>query len=382
MTRVRALGLDPLIERWWRLPPGPNNAITDVTGVAVGHFTLVAGEGPLRRGHGPFRTGLTVILPHLRDLYRKKVPAAVHVINGFGKSVGLPQVRELGVLETPIALTSTLNVPRVADALITLALEANPHIGVGEDARGRPGYATVNPVVGETNDGYLNDVHGRPLGLSHVREALAQATTGQVPEGSVGAGTGTTAFGWKGGIGTASRVLPPHLGGGTVGVLVQTNFGRPEELTFLGVPVGAFLTPPNVQSEPGAGSLGGSVMIVIATDLPLSPRQLGRLARRAAFGLARTGSICHADSGDFVIAFSTAYTIPERAPTPVVERPLVTMEARVLNVAFLAVVEAVEEAVLNSLTTATTVVGRDGHVRYALPLDELVALVQRYTPLG
>lgn len=382
MPRVRELGLEPHIQRWWRLPPGPLNAITDVEGVAVGHATIVEGEGPLRRGHGPFRTGVTVVVPHPGNLYREKVPAAVHVLNGFGKSVGLAQVRELGTIETPIALTSTLNVPRVADALITLALEANPHIGVGEDARGRPGYATVNPVVGETNDGYLNDVHGRPVGEAHVRAALASATAGPVPEGAVGAGTGTSCFGWKGGIGTASRRLPEALGGGTVGVLVQTNFGRPEELIFLGVPVGAFLRPPNVSSEPGAGSLDGSVMVIIATDLPLTARQLERLARRAAFGLARTGSVCHADSGDFIIAFSTAYRVPERPREPIVARPVLVQEARVLNAAFLAVVEAVEEAVLNSLTTAQTVVGRDGHVRYALPLDELVPLVRRFTSPG
>lgn len=379
MVRVRELGLESWFQRWWRLSPGPRNAITDVIGVRVGHFTLIQGEGPLRRGQGPFRTGVTVIVPHGGDLYREKVPAAVHVINGFGKSVGLEQIRELGVLETPIALTSTLNVPRVADALITLALEEHPHIGVGDDARGRPGYATVNPVVGETNDGYLNDVHGRPIGLEHVRQALYQATGNEVEEGSVGAGTGTSCYGWKGGIGTASRVLPEQVGGGTVGVLVQTNFGRPEELVFLGVPVGAFLRPPNVTSEIGAGSLGGSVMVIIATDLPLTPRQLARLARRAAFGLARTGSVCHADSGDFVIAFSTAYTIPERPAEPVGTYPVVVKEARVLNAAFLAVVEAVEEAVLNSLTTATTVVGRDGHVRYALPVEEVVELIQHYS---
>ncbi len=377
MPRVRDLELEDVIHRWWRLPPGPKNAITDVAGVAVGHFTLIEGEGPLHRGHGPFRTGVTIVLPHLGNLYAEKVPAAVTVLNGFGKSTGLEQIRELGTLETPIALTSTLNVPRVADALITLALEANPHIGVGFDRDGRRGYATVNPVVGETNDGYLNDVHGRPIGERHVREAIASATQGTVPEGVVGAGTGTSCFGWKGGIGTASRVIPQEVGGYTVGVLVQTNFGRPEEFIFLGTRVGAFLRPPNVSSQPGAGSLGGSVMVIIATDAPLTARQLGRLARRAGFGLARTGSICHADSGDYVIAFSTAYRIPDPPQAHVVPRDWLEQESRVLNALFLAVIEAVEEAVLNSLTTAHTVVGRDGHVRYALPVEEVVRQIQQ-----
>ncbi len=379
MPRVRELDLEQVWRRWWRLSPGPKNAITDVEGVAVGHYTLIQGEGPLRRGKGPFRTGVTVVLPHTGNLYAEKVPAAVAVLNGFGKTVGLEQIRELGTLETPIALTSTLNVPRVADALITLALEANPHIGVGFDHTGRRGYATVNPVVGETNDGFLNDVHGRPIGEAEVWEALASATQGAVPEGAVGAGTGTSCFGWKGGIGTASRVLPDDLGGYVVGVLVQTNFGRPEELVFLGTPVGAFLRPPNAPPpQPGTGSLGGSVMVIVATDAPLTPRQLGRVARRVGFGLARTGSVCHADSGDYVIAFSTAYRIPERPDKRVTERPLLLQESRVINALFLAVVEAVEEAVLDSLTTAHTVVGRDDHVRYALPVDEVTHLVQQW----
>ncbi len=376
MPRVRELGLDDHIARWWRLSPGRWNSITDVGDVAVGHYTLIQGDGPLRRGHGPYRTGVTLILPHTGNLYAEKVPAATAVLNGFGKTVGLEQIRELGTLETPIALTSTLNVPRVADALITLALEQNPHIGVGFDERGRRGYATVNPVVGETNDGYLNDVHGRPIGEAEVRAALADATHGPVAEGVVGAGTGTGCFGWKGGIGTASRVLPEKLGGYTVGVLVQTNFGRPEELIFLGVPVGASIRPPNITSGVGAGSLGGSVMVIVATDAPLSPRQLGRLARRVGFGLARTGSICHADSGDYVIAFSTAYRVPDRSPTLVEERPTLVQESRVLNGLFLAVVEATEEAVLNSLTTARTLVGRDGNTRYALPVEDVVQLLK------
>lgn len=374
MPRVRELPLDEHISRWWRLPPGPHNAITDVSGVAVGHYTLIRGDGPLRPGHGPFRTGVTVVLPHTGNLYAEKVPAAVHTINGYGKAMGFEQVRETGAIETPIALTGTLNVPRVADALISLAVEQNPHIGVGFPEKGRKGYATVNPVVGETNDGFLSDIQGRPIGEAEVREAIAAATTGPVKEGVVGAGTGTGCFGWKGGIGTASRALPPELGGYTLGVLVQTNFGRPEELIFLGMRAD-HVRPPGTSEDVGGGSLGGSVMVVVATDAPLTSRQLGRIARRVAFGLARTGSTCHADSGDFVIAFSTAYRIPDRPDQAVVTRPAVLEEARVLNALFLAVVEAVEEAVLNSLTTAHTVVGRDGNTRYAFPYAEFLRRV-------
>ncbi len=377
MPRVREIGIDDHIARWWRLPPGPQNAITDVAGVAVGHFTLIKGKGPLRPGHGPFRTGVTVILPHGGNLYAEKVPAAVHTVNGYGKAVGFEQVRETGVIETPIALTGTLNVPRVADALITLAVEQNPHIGVGFPEKGRRGYATVNPIVGETNDGFLSDIQARPIGEREVRAALAHATTGPVAEGAVGAGTGTSCFGWKGGVGTASRVLPRELGGYTLGVLVQTNFGRPEEVIFLGVPVGAWLRPPGFRSEVGGGSLGGSVMVVVATDAPLDTRQLGRVARRVPFGLARTGSTCHADSGDFVIAFSTAYRVPERPAGTVAERLMLVNESRVLNALFLAVVEAVEEAVLNSLTCAHTVVGRDGNTRHAFPWQEVAREIAR-----
>ena len=381
MPRIRELGIDAHIQRWWRLPPGPLNAITDVDGVAVGHYTLIAGEGPLRPGHGPFRTGVTVVLPHTGNLYAEKVPAAVHTINGYGKVAGFEQVRETGLIETPIALTGTLNVPRVADALITLAIEQNPHIGIGLPEKGRKGYTTVNPVVGETNDGYLSDVHARPIGEKEVRAAIAAATTGPVEEGAVGAGTGTSCFGWKGGIGTASRVIPQEFGGYTLGALVQTNFGRPEELIFLGLPVGAWLTPPSSSPEPQEEGPGGSIMIVVATDAPLTPRQLGRVARRAAFGLARTGSTCRATSGDFVIAFSTAYREREFPPALVEQRPTLVEDAHLLNALFLAVIEAVEEAILNSLTCARTVVGRDGNTRHRLPWEDIVPMLNAsFTP--
>lgn len=373
-----------------QLPPGPQNAITDVTGVAVGHYTLIRGEGAWT-GNGPFRTGVTLILPHQGNVYEEKVAAAVHTINGFGKVAGFEQVRELGALETPIALTGTLNVPRVADAIITLAIAQNPHIGLGFAASGRKGYASVNPVVGETSDGFLSDMQARPIGEAEVRAALDAASTGPVPEGVVGAGTGTSCFGWKGGIGTASRVLPRRAGGYTIGALVQTNYGSPEELMIAGVPVGRTVQPPQEESEdqgletnssqsPVSSlqspqfSNDGSIMIVLASDAPLDSRQLGRLCRRAAFGLARTGSTCHGGSGDFVIAFSTTNRIPDRPKQFRISRPLV-YEQPIMNALSLAVVESVEEAIYNSLFMAHTVVGRDGNTRYGLPVAEVVAVI-------
>jgi D-aminopeptidase len=304
-------------------------------------------------------------------------------------------VRELGTIETPIALTGTLNGPRVADALITLALEQNPHIGVGFAATGYRGYASVNPVVGETNDGYLSDLQGRPVGLAEVRAALAAASA-EVEEGAVGAGAGTSCYGWKGGIGTASRRLPDEAGGFTVGALVQSNFGRAEELTVCGVKVGKYLRPPDEakggKGERGKGRKGervlplplsplppfspsGSIMIILASDAPLDARGLGRLARRAALGLARTGHTGHGGSGDFVIAFSTAGFIPDRLEHPPATRAVID-EQKVMDWLALAVVESVEEAVYNSLLMARAVVGRNGHTRHGLPGEEVARIVR------
>lgn len=354
-SRVRALGLDSI----WRLPPGALNAITDVAGVRVGHTTVWFGDGALHPGQGPARTGVTVILPHAGNLFRVKVAAAVHTINGYGKACGFEQMRELGEIETPIALTNTLNVWRVADALVDHALHTNPDIGITT--------GTVNPVVGECNDGYLNDIQGRHVTAAHVQQALATAAAGPVAEGAVGAGTGTTCYGWKGGIGTASRVTPAANGGFTLGALVQTNFGRPEDLRIGGVLVEVTLRPP----QPSAPERG-SVMVVLATDAPLEARQLHRLCVRAGAGLARTGATIGHGSGDFVIAFSTTRRIHHEAFEPgIVETALISDEARVMEALFPAVVEAVEEAVLNSLCAAETVIGRDGHVRYALPTAEI-----------
>lgn len=373
MARIRELEIYHSV-----LSPGEGNSITDVAGVSVGHFTLVQGNGEWQPGKGPFRTGVTVILPHQDNLYEEKVPAAVYSINGFGKVAGFEQVRELGNLETPIALTGTLNVPRVADALITLAIEENPHIGVGFASSGRKGYSSVNPVVGETSDGFLSDIQARPIGLREVRQAIDEATTGRVVEGSIGAGAGTTCYGWKGGIGTASRKLSDEFGAYIVGVLVQSNFGEPRELTISGVPVGSTIQPPGVASS----LQGGSIMMVIATNAPLDSRQLGRLCHRAPFGLARTGSTCHGGSGDFVIAFSTAYRIPDRPQEIVSERPVLVQEQAIIGQLGLAVIEGVEEAIYNSLFMAETVVGRDGNTRYKLPVERVVEIVRKYRNPG
>ena len=348
--RARELGIETI----WQLAPGPHNAITDVAGVRVGHATVWFGEGALVPGEGPARTGVTVILPHAGDLYREKVAAAVHTINGYGKACGFEQVRELGEIETPIAFTNTLNVWRVADALVDYALRTNPTVGV--DLR----TGTINPIVGECNDSYLNDIQGRHVTPAHVFAALETASDGAVVEGAVGAGTGTTCYGWKGGIGTASRVTPDATGGFTLGALVQTNFGRSEELRFAGVHIGRFLRPSQSREQER-----GSVMVALATDAPLDSRQLQRLCVRAGAGLARTGATIGHGSGDFVIAFST---------TQRVSKHTVADEAQVMEGLFPAVVEAVEEAVLNSLCAAETVVGRDGHIRHALP----VALIARH----
>ncbi len=364
LTRARDLGLD-----YWTLPPGPHNALTDVAGVRVGHATLIEGDGSLIVGQGPVRTGVTVILPHAGNLFRNKVRAAVYTINGFGKACGFEEVRELGVIEAPIALTGTLNVWRVADALASIALEQNPDIGI----RTR----SINVVVGECNDGHLNDLQGRHVGEHEVRSALADAHDDPVAEGCVGAGTGTSCFGWKGGIGSASRVLPAAGGGFTVGALVQSNFGTPEQLIFGGVHVGTQVRPPETPTLRRPEQ--GSIMIVLATDAPLTARQLRRLSVRAAAGIARTGSHIGHGSGDFVIAFSTAQRFPHRLEgeeMPLIANgPFLLDEPRAMHWLLPAVVEAVEEAVLNSLCAATTMTGRDGHTRYALPLDAVAKLL-------
>lgn len=338
-----------------RLPCGTHNAITDVAGVRVGHTTLIAGDS--------VRTGVTAILPHGGDIFRQKVAAAVHTINGFGKATGFEQIRTRGTLETPILLTNTLNVGLAADALVGWMLRDRPDIGVTT--------GTVNPVVGECNDGFLNDIRARHVREAHVWQALEQAAGGAVTEGCVGAGTGTACFQFKGGIGTASRLTPDSF---TVGALVQSNFGAREEMMLYGVPLGAHLSG-DLLPQPGPGS----IMMVLATDAPLDARQLTRLATRAAHALGRTGTVSHDGSGDFVIAFSTAHTWAHDPAAPVESVTRFTDHSS-LNALFLAAVESIEESIWNSVVAAHTMTGRAGNTLYALPHEALVRLVGHYRP--
>jgi len=354
------------------LPTGPHNAITDVADVSVGHETVWFGDGDLRPGRGPARTGVTVILPHSGNVYLDKVPAAIEVINGFGKTTGSLQVDELGVIETPIALTSTLCTGRVADALVSHAIRDTPAIGVAT--------STVNPIVGECADSFLNDMQGRHVHERHLMAAIAQASRGPVSEGAVGAGTGMSCFGFKGGIGSASRMLPAEIGGWTVGVLVLSNFGLRHQLVIDGVPVGRLLEEMTVDAPER-----GSIMIVVATDAPMLDRQLRRLARRAGFGLARTGSMAGHGSGDIVIAFSNNESV--RVPhygtgwtshVEIIAESGPEASSAAIDGLFAATIESTEEAILNSLFTAQTVVGRDGHRRDALPVDLVLQLMESY----
>jgi len=337
------------------LPPGPLNAITDVPGVLVGQTTVIRGDN--------IRTGVTAIRPHPGNLFREKVPGAVFVGNAFGKLTGSTQVNELGEIETPILLTCTLCVPRAADALIeyTLALPGNEQV------------MSVNPLVGETNDGYLSDIRQRPISQDDVLSAITGARSGPVREGSVGAGTGTVAFGFKGGIGTASRKLPTSLGGYTVGVLVQTNFGG--VLTIAGAPVGEELGRYYLRDE--TESANGSCMIVVATDAPMDSRNLKRLASRAIMGLARTGSSAANGSGDFVIAFSASEISRISAENSPGMRRTTVLDNEAMSPLFEAVIEATEEAIVNSLLKATTITGR-GHTVEALPLDKTLKILHKH----
>jgi D-aminopeptidase len=346
--RARDLSIHPGIYQ-----PGPLNAITDVAGVQVGQVTIVHGDD--------VRTGVTAILPHAGNMFQDKVAASVYVSNAFGKLVGSTQVNELGQIETPILLTNTLSVWDAAAALASweLALPGN------QDVR------SINPVVGETNDGWLNDIRGRHVTAADVRQAIANARAGPVDEGSVGAGEGTIAFGWKGGIGTSSRHLPAEAGGYTIGVLVQTNFGG--RLTIAGVPVWRSLQPRDFMGD----RADGSCMIVVATDAPLTSRQLHRLARRAIFGMARAGATGSNGSGDFVIAFSTTNRIPASARTL---PPLERLNEDSLSPLFEAVIDATEEAIDDSLLRATTLRGREGHVAPAVPVDRLRELLAGASP--
>lgn len=361
-TRARLRDLDITVGA---MIPGPHNAITDVPGVKVGQMTLISGDGRLIPGQGPVRTGVTVILPHGGDCFSQRVPAAVHVLNGAGEMTGRAQVEEWGVLVTPIYLTSTHNVGLVYDAAVEYALRQSPEIG------SKGGF--VIPVVAECNDGGLNDVYGRHVRAEHVFAALEQASGGPVVEGCVGAGTGMTCYQYKGGIGTASRRV--DLGRGyTVGALVLANHGRREQLMVAGVPVGRLsnVSRPS-RSEPPPLAREGSIIMVVATDAPFLPSQLRRLAVRTSLGLARTGSTSGNSSGDIAIAFSVGNLVRADAAEPFDTWQAVRDTA--IDPFFQATVEATEEAILNALTAAHTMEGRDGRVVEAVSLEELRTLV-------
>ena len=351
-ARARDLGVKPGV-----FPTGALNAITDVAGVRVGQTTVIEGDS--------VRTGVTAILPHGGNLFTDRVPAALHVGNGFGKITGVTQLRELGELETPILLTCTLCVWKAADALVGWMLEQP----------GMSNVRSINPVVAETNDGTLNDIRNRPITPAHVRAALAAASTGPVAEGSVGAGTGTVAFGWKGGIGTSSRVLPKSLGGWTVGVLVQTNFGGILQVLGdrVGREIGQYAFKRDAESPGERGD--GSCVMVVATDAPLSDRNLERLAARAIMGLARTGSSASNGSGDYVLAFSTNEKVRRRYDAARLQTEELANEP--MSGLFEAAVEATEEAIYNSLFEATTTTG-NGHTIQAIPLDKVRAILEKY----
>jgi D-aminopeptidase len=352
------------------LPTGNLNSITDVAGVRVGNVTLMRGEN--------VRTGVTAIVPHGGNLFQEKVPGAVFVGNGFGKLAGSTQVNELGEIETPVLLTSTLSVPRTADFLLDymLGLAGNENV------------QSINPLVAETNDGFLNDIRGRHITKDDVAAAIKNAQNQTVEEGALGAGTGTVAFGWKGGIGTSSRKLPAALGGFTVGVLVQTNFGGVLSIDGapVGVELGKYFLKDAVENKAGAktsknktdlnDTADGSIIIVIATDAPLDARQLKRMAARSMSGLARTGAAMTNGSGDYAIAFSSAPDVRVKMGENLRSLKVVSNDA--MSPLFLAVIEATEEAIYNSLFRAVTVKGKENRTVEALPLDETLKILRKY----
>ncbi len=364
--RARDIGLSPGV-----LDPGPLNAITDVPGVLVGQVTLLEGDH--------IRTGVTAILPHAGNVFQEKVPGAVHIGNAFGKLAGSTQVVELGTIETPVVLTNTLSVWDAARAVVTytLGLPGNENV------------RSVNPLVGETNDGFLNDIRGLHVKENHVLEAIRTASAGPVAEGAVGAGTGTSAFGWKGGIGTSSRRLPESLGGYTVGALVQSNYGG--VLVMDGIPVGEELDRYYLRDQLRGGdgaadgdsldNPDGSIMMVVATDAPIRSLGLTRLARRVMLGLARTGATSSHGSGDFVIAFSSAESLRTgfRSESPVDDGAVLRGDR--LSPLFQAAIEATEEAVYNSMLKATTVAGRNGNTREAISIEDLLEVGAKYNRL-
>jgi D-aminopeptidase len=353
--RARELGIQIGV-----LSTGKLNAITDVAGVKVGHTTVMKGDS--------IRTGVTAILPHSGNIFQQKVPAAIFVGNGFGKLSGSTQVQELGNLETPVILTNTLSVATAMDAVVEYTLRQKENETV----------QSVNALVGETNDGFLNDIRGRHIKKEDVWQALETAKDGPVEEGAVGAGTGTVCFGFKGGMGTSSRKLPGKLGGYTVGVLVQTNFGG--VLQIDGVPVGRELNKFYLSDQLN-NPVDGSCMIVLATDAPLDSRNLERLAKRAFMGLAKTGGIASNGSGDYVIAFSTDSSLRIAHQTTETRQTVTLLRNDEMSPLFMAAIEATEEAIINSLLAAKTMKGKQGHVAEALPMEKVLAIMKKYNRL-
>jgi D-aminopeptidase len=362
--RPRDLGIAP-----GTLPPGPSNSLTDVPGVRVGHRTLDHDDADL-----PVRTGVTVVVPARGSLFHAKPAAGLEVANGFGKAAGLSQIAELGVLETPLALTNTFGVGSAFEGLVRHALDGHPEIGVST--------GTVNPAVFECNDGWLNDIRGLHVRPDHVREALRTASGGPVREGAVGAGTGMVAFGWKAGIGSSSRLVDTGDGSAfTVGVLVLANFGAADDLTVLGTPVGHALAPQHAEEQAEFARGAGSCVVLIGTDAPADARQLRRMAKRATVGLARTGGIVQHGSGEYALAWSTAQRTVHRPSGPVREASALAENGPLIDRFFRAVAEATEEAVLASLFAARPMTGVRGHHAPALPADRVAALVHHPAPV-
>lgn len=364
--RVRARDLGLALGRY---RPARYNAITDVADVRVGHATIVRGSGPLKPGRGPVRTGVTAILPNGGNIFYDRVVGGGFVLNGAGEIAGLTQVMEWGLIETPIILTNTLSVGTCSEATVKYMVESYPGIGSEHDV--------IIPVVGECDDSWLNDIAGRHVREEHVYRAIQSAAGGPVPEGNVGGGTGMMTCDFKGGIGTASRKLPQVEGGYTVGVLVMSNFGNMVDLRMAGLPVGQLLAPEYLKLEKRTRSYG-SIIAVVATDAPLLPHQVSRLCKRVALGIGRTGSYAAHGSGEIVIGFSTANTVP-RTTRKMVYRIKVLLDQR-MNPLYAATIEATEEAILNALCAAETMEGIDGHLAPALPLDEVRQIVARYQP--
>lgn len=349
------------------LDRGERNSITDVPDVTVGHSTIIAGEGELKPGFGPIRTGVTIIKPHSGNVYRRKVRASSYVFNGYGKTIGLVQVEELGNIESYIGLTNTLNIPKVSDAILSYHLEENPDIGIKT--------STINIVVGECHDGYLNDIQGRHVQKIHVLEAIENASA-EFDEGSVGAGTGMSAFGFKGGIGSSSRIIEYEKTKYVLGTLVLSNFGRKKDLTILSKNYSEFFEEEEKEEKPRKED--GSIIIVIATNAPLNSRQLNRLAKRAPLGLAKTGSFGSHGSGDIVIIFSTENKIDHDNKNENLEMKIVNENSKIFRGLLRAVVETTEEAIINSLLKATTIIGRDNNKKEAISIEKVKELLSKW----